>query len=46
VGTVWVALAGPAGTDAVHRVWRGDRERIRKTAAYEALDLLRRATRA
>jgi nicotinamide-nucleotide amidase len=46
VGTVWVALAGPGGTQAVHRVWRGDRERIRKTAAYEALDLLRRATRA
>ena len=45
VGTVWVALAGPGGTNAVHRVWRGDRERIRKTAAYEALDLLRRATR-
>jgi nicotinamide-nucleotide amidase len=45
VGTVWVALAGPGGTQAVHRVWRGDRERIRKTAAYEALDLLRRATR-
>jgi nicotinamide-nucleotide amidase len=45
VGTVWVALAGPGGTEAVHRVWRGDRERIRKTAAYEALDLLRRATR-
>ena len=45
VGTVWVALAGPPGTEAVHRVWRGDRERVRKTAAYEALDLLRRATR-
>jgi nicotinamide-nucleotide amidase len=45
VGTVWVALAGPGGTEAVHRVWRGDRDRVRKTAAYEALDLLRRALR-
>jgi nicotinamide-nucleotide amidase len=45
VGTVHVALAGPRGTDAVHRVYRGDRERVRKTAAYEALNLLRLATR-
>jgi nicotinamide-nucleotide amidase len=45
VGTVHVALAGPAGTEAVHRVFRGDRDRIRKTAAYEALNLLRLALR-
>ena len=45
VGTVYVALAGPGGTTAVHRVWRGDRDRVRKTTAYEALDLLRKATR-
>ena len=45
VGTVYVALAGPSGTEVVHRVWRGDRDRVRKTTAYEALDLLRRATR-
>jgi nicotinamide-nucleotide amidase len=45
VGTVYVALAGPSGTEAVHRVWRGDRDRVRKTTAYEALDMLRRATR-
>jgi nicotinamide-nucleotide amidase len=43
VGTVWLALAGPAGTEAVHRVFRGDRDRVRRTAAYEALDMLRRA---
>jgi nicotinamide-nucleotide amidase len=43
VGTVWLALAGPAGTQAVHRVFRGDRDRVRRTASYEALDLLRRA---
>jgi nicotinamide-nucleotide amidase len=46
VGTVYVALAGASGTEVVHRVWRGDRDRVRKTTAYEALDLLRRATRA
>ena len=45
VGTVYVALAGPSGTEVVHRVWRGDRDRVRKTTAYEALDMLRRATR-
>ena len=45
VGTVYVALAGPAGTEVVHRVWKGDRARVRKTTAYEALDMLRRATR-
>ncbi|MCX5731029.1 MAG: nicotinamide-nucleotide amidohydrolase family protein [Deltaproteobacteria bacterium] len=45
VGTVYVALAGTSGTEVVHRVFRGDRDRVRRTAAYEALDLLRRATR-
>jgi nicotinamide-nucleotide amidase len=45
VGTLFVALAGPAGTGAVHRVYRGDRERIRRTAAWEALNLLRLAMR-
>jgi nicotinamide-nucleotide amidase len=45
VGTVHVALAGSAGTEAVQRVYRGDRERIRRQAAYEALNLLRLATR-
>ena len=45
VGTVHVALAGTSGTEVVHRVWRGDRDRVRRTTAYEALDILRRATR-
>ena len=45
VGTVHVALAGPAGTGAVQRLYRGDRERIRRQAAYEALNLLRIAMR-
>jgi nicotinamide-nucleotide amidase len=45
VGTVHLALAGPGGTDAVARVYRGDRERIRNSAAYESLNLLRLAMR-
>jgi nicotinamide-nucleotide amidase len=45
VGTVHVALAGPSGTQHVARLYRGDRDRVRKTAAYEALNLLRLATR-
>lgn len=45
VGTVHVALAGPAGTQAVARLYRGDRERIRRQAAYEALNMLRVAMR-
>ncbi len=43
VGTVHLALAGPHGTTAVARHYRGDRGRVRHFAAYEALDLLRRA---
>jgi nicotinamide-nucleotide amidase len=43
VGTVFIALAGPPGTSGVQRLYRGDRDRIRRQAAYEALDLLRRA---
>jgi nicotinamide-nucleotide amidase len=45
VGTVHVALAGPSGTQHVARLYRGDRDRVRKTAAYEALNLLRLAMR-
>ncbi len=43
VGTVHVALAGPGGTEHLQRLYRGDRERIRRQAAYEALNLLRLA---
>jgi nicotinamide-nucleotide amidase len=45
VGTVHLALAGPAGTEAVARLYRGDRTRIRRQAAWEALNLLRLALR-
>ena len=45
VGTVHLALAGPAGTQAVARLYRGDRPRIRRQAAFEALNLLRLAMR-
>ncbi|MGC3996550.1 MAG: competence/damage-inducible protein A [Anaeromyxobacter sp.] len=43
VGTVHLALAGPGGTQAVARLYRGDRARIRRQAAFEALNLLRLA---
>jgi nicotinamide-nucleotide amidase len=43
VGTVHLALAGPQGTSHLARLFRGDRERVRRAAAFEALDLLRRA---
>jgi nicotinamide-nucleotide amidase len=42
VGTVHLALAGPEGTEPFQRLYRGDRERVRRHAALEALDLLRR----
>jgi competence/damage-inducible protein CinA-like protein len=45
VGTTHVALAGPAGTQSVQRLYRGDRERIRRLAAFEALNMLRIAMR-
>jgi len=45
VGTVHLALAGAPGTEAVQRLYRGDRERIRRQAAFEALNLLRLALR-
>jgi nicotinamide-nucleotide amidase len=45
VGTVHLALAGPAGTTALQQRYRGDRERVRRQAAYEALNLLRLALR-
>lgn len=45
VGTVHLALAGPSGTEAAQRLYRGDRDRIRRQAAFEALNLLRLALR-
>jgi nicotinamide-nucleotide amidase len=43
VGTVWLALAGPAGTRAVEKHYRGDRGQVRLQSAYGALQLLREA---
>jgi nicotinamide-nucleotide amidase len=45
VGTVFLALAGPAGTEVLERLYRGDRDRVRRTATWEALNLLRLALR-
>lgn len=42
VGTVYVGLSAASGTTAAHRVFLGDRTRIRTFTAQMALDLLRR----
>jgi nicotinamide-nucleotide amidase len=42
VGTVWLAIASPAGDRALLRVLPGDRAQIRIRAAQAALDLVRR----
>ncbi|MCU0727730.1 MAG: CinA family nicotinamide mononucleotide deamidase-related protein [Planctomycetes bacterium] len=41
VGLVWIALAGPRGTEAVERRFLPDREFVRRLAAHTALDLVR-----
>ena len=43
VGTVWLALSGPAGTSAVVKKFRGDRGQVRMQSAFSALQLLREA---
>jgi nicotinamide-nucleotide amidase len=45
VGTVHLALAGTAGTEHWWRKYPGDRDRIRRTAAHDALNQLRLALR-
>jgi nicotinamide-nucleotide amidase len=42
VGTVYVGIADAAGAHVAHRLFFGDRERIRVFTAQMALDLLRR----
>ena len=42
VGTVYFAVAGPRPTKSASKLFSGDRERIRRAAAYHALDLARR----
>jgi len=43
VGTVWVGLAGPDGIESTRRfMWPGDRERVRRLAAFAALGMLLR----
>jgi nicotinamide-nucleotide amidase len=41
-GTVSFAVAGPRPTKSVTKLFSGDRERIRRAAAYFALDMARR----
>jgi nicotinamide-nucleotide amidase len=45
VGTVHMAIAGPQGTTAWMKKFFGDRDRVRKTAAYDVLNQLRLLTR-
>jgi nicotinamide-nucleotide amidase len=42
VGTGFIGISGPNGTDARKLRWVGDRRRIRHAAVQSALDLLRR----
>jgi len=42
VGTVWLAARVHTDTRALHRVFPGDRDEIRRRSAQAALDLLRR----
>jgi nicotinamide-nucleotide amidase len=42
VGSVCFAIAGPRPTKSVSKLFSGDRERIRRAAAYHALDMARR----
>jgi nicotinamide-nucleotide amidase len=42
VGTGFIGISGPNGTDARKFRWVGDRRRIRQAAVQSALDLLRR----
>jgi len=42
VGLVFHALASSTGTDVIERKWPGDRQRIRRFATQQALDMVRR----
>ena len=46
LGTTYIGVAGPNGSEVTHRQFLGDRSRIRAFAAQLALDLLRRRLRA
>jgi nicotinamide-nucleotide amidase len=43
VGTVWLAVASPKGTEVKHRVFPGDRGRVQTLAAYAGLQMVRDA---
>ena len=42
VGSICFAVAGPRPTKSVSKLFSGDRERIRRAAAFHALDMARR----
>jgi nicotinamide-nucleotide amidase len=41
VGTVYLGVTGPRGTEVKHRVFPGDRLQIQTLAAYAGLNLIR-----
>ncbi len=43
VGTVWFAVAGPDGTTARRRLFKGDRESVRGWSVIQGIEFLRRA---
>ena len=45
VGTVWTALAGPAGSEARRHLFLWERDLVRAASAYAALEQLRSALR-
>jgi nicotinamide-nucleotide amidase len=42
VGLVFHAIADEDGTDVVERLFTGDRQRVRRFASQQALDMIRR----
>jgi nicotinamide-nucleotide amidase len=42
VGTVWIGLAGPSVTETRHVFWPGERDQVRRIAAFQALHLLQK----
>ncbi len=42
MGTTWLGVALPGGSEAVHLRLPGDRVRVRQLAAISVFDLLRR----
>jgi len=42
VGTIWICVAGPSVSEARHVFWPGERDQVRRIAAFQALHLLQK----